>query len=383
MRTPPAPPYRQDAGRAVSDGVLSHRQSADRKAGQTRRRAGRQSRRHRNACAARRQVRPACPSARSMPKRQASWLMRWTMPRPMPTCSASRHERPLFLALPGNAVLAERLAAACRWRPWADLRPALSRWRNLSALCRRSRGQSVVLVCTLDRPTKKSCRCCSRQTRPRELGAQAGRTGRALSLLHAPGHALPARRSRHLTQLRRPDLPTLRLACHGRSASAPLSGIGRDLFAFPPSRCMPALSLRTGSCRTSRKPYLIGPDRESSQWIEAVAGACGAPWAVLTKTRTGDRSVSETPLSVPLAGRTPILLDDIVSSGATILEALRQLPADAEPAVAVAIHALCSSDTGRALTAKGTRLVTTNSVPNPAARIDVVPLLADGVRQFT
>jgi len=243
-------------------------------------------------------------------------------------------------------------------------------------------GQSVVIACTLDRPDAKIAGLLFAADAARELGVK--RVGLAAPYLcymrqdnrFRPGEAVTSRSFAALISQHFDWLVTIDPHLHRYRALDEIYSI-------------PALALHAGPViadwiiQNVTKPYLIGPDRESSQWIEAVAAACSAPWTVLTKTRMGDMSVSETPLSAPLAGRTPVLLDDIVSSGATILEALRQLPADAEPSVAVAIHALCSNDVRRGLTAKGTRLVTTNSVPNPAAGIDVVPLLANGVRQFT
>jgi len=288
----------------------------------------------------------------------------------------------LIFPLPGNEDLASRLAAVSggtvgrlETRRFPDGETYLRFADGLE-------GQSVVIACTLDRPDAKIAGLLFAADAARELGVK--RVGLAAPYLcymrqdnrFRPGEAVTSRSFAALISQHFDWLVTIDPHLHRYRALDEIYSI-------------PALALHAGPViadwiiQNVTKPYLIGPDRESSQWIEAVAAACGAPWTVLTKTRMGDMSVSETPLSAPLAGRTPVLLDDIVSSGATILEALRQLPADAEPSVAVAIHALCSNDVRRGLTAKGTRLVTTNSVPNPAAGIDVVPLLANGVRQFT
>ena len=288
----------------------------------------------------------------------------------------------LIFPLPGNEDLASRLAAVSggtvgrlETRRFPDGETYLRFADGLE-------GQSVVIACTLDRPDAKIAGLLFAADAARELGVK--RVGLAAPYLcymrqdnrFRPGEAVTSRSFAALISQHFDWLVTIDPHLHRYRALDEIYSI-------------PALALHAGPViadwiiQNVTKPYLIGPDRESSQWIEAVAAACSAPWTVLTKTRMGDMSVSETPLSAPLAGRTPVLLDDIVSSGATILEALRQLPADAEPSVAVAIHALCSDDVRRGLTTKGTRLVTTNSVPNPAAGIDVVPLLANGVRQFT
>jgi ribose-phosphate pyrophosphokinase len=73
-------------------------------------------------------------------------------------------------------------------------------------------------------------------------------------------------------------------------------------------------------------PVIIGPDDESTQWASSVAQRIGVSWTALRKTRTGDRQVS---LSLPdpkiLRGRRPVIVDDIASSGRTLVEAVKGL----------------------------------------------------------
>ena len=80
-------------------------------------------------------------------------------------------------------------------------------------------------------------------------------------------------------------------------------------------------------------------------------------------------------LAVP-PGATPVLLDDIVSSGRTMVEALR-LVAQQTPVlpVVVAVHAVLAEGM-EAIAATGAQLVTTSTI---AGAIDVAPLLAPAV----
>ena len=108
-------------------------------------------------------------------------------------------------------------------------------------------------------------------------------------------------------------------------------------------------------------PVLVGPDAESEQWVSAVADACGAPYVVLEKTRRGDRDVSVTKPIAPGGrwnGETPVVIDDIVSTGRTMLEATRELrAAGAAAPVCVAIHAVFADAIGDDLLAAGARRV--------------------------
>jgi ribose-phosphate pyrophosphokinase len=66
-------------------------------------------------------------------------------------------------------------------------------------------------------------------------------------------------------------------------------------------------------------PLIIGPDSESEQWVSAVAKDAGAPFAVLEKVRLGDRKVEISVKGLTnIDGRTPVLVDDIISSGRTM-----------------------------------------------------------------
>ena len=73
-------------------------------------------------------------------------------------------------------------------------------------------------------------------------------------------------------------------------------------------------------------PVLLGPDEESEQWVAAVARLAGCPHTVLRKIRHGDREVE---VSVPdtslWQGMTPVLIDDIASTGRTMLAATAHL----------------------------------------------------------
>ena len=76
--------------------------------------------------------------------------------------------------------------------------------------------------------------------------------------------------------------------------------------------------------------------------------------------------------------RTPILIDDIVSSGRTMIETARQLRREGlSPAVCIAVHALFSQETESALREVSGRLVTTNSVPHATNEIDLTVSIAE------
>jgi ribose-phosphate pyrophosphokinase len=134
-----------------------------------------------------------------------------------------------------------------------------------------------------------------------------------------------------------------------------------------------------------RHPLLIGPDSESRQWVEAVAGVAGAPSIVLEKIRRGDRDVSvSVPDLEPYRGRQPVLLDDIISSGRTMAEAVHRVNGGGSAApVCIAIHPVFAEGAVQDLRAAGAgRVVSCNTIGHETNAIDVDPLIADACREF-
>lgn len=124
---------------------------------------------------------------------------------------------------------------------------------------------------------------------------------------------------------------------------------------------------------------LIGPDSESAQWVADIAARADVPYQVLAKTRQGDRSVSVSLADAVVArGRTPVVVDDIVSSGHTMLETLKHLSGlGLAPATCLVTHAVFSDEAhGRLLAAGAQRVVSTDTIPHPTNAISVAPFLA-------
>lgn len=132
-----------------------------------------------------------------------------------------------------------------------------------------------------------------------------------------------------------------------------------------------------------RNAVLIGPDSESEQWVSSVASSAGAPFAILEKQRFGDRNVE---ISVPsldkFKGCTPVLVDDIISSGHTMMETARQLAAlGFKPPVCVGVHAVFTEEAFEELsTSKVSKIVTSNTIPHKSNGIDLSPLIIESLK---
>jgi ribose-phosphate pyrophosphokinase len=90
------------------------------------------------------------------------------------------------------------------------------------------------------------------------------------------------------------------------------------------------------------KPLIIGSDSESEQWVAAVAKDIQASYSVLEKVRHGDKDVEITLKDLDTwKGCRPVLADDIISSGRTMIAAVRLLVyLGWQAPVCIAVHGL-------------------------------------------
>lgn len=129
-------------------------------------------------------------------------------------------------------------------------------------------------------------------------------------------------------------------------------------------------------------PLLIGPDSESEQWVSHVAKLAEAPFQILSKIRRGDYDVV---VSLPEVEKwkrhTPVLVDDIISSGRTMIETVEHLYAEQLPKpVCIAVHGLFS-DTAYQNLDNLAQVVTCNSIIHPSNAIDLGKAIAEKVSQ--
>jgi ribose-phosphate pyrophosphokinase len=241
--------------------------------------------------------------------------------------------------------------------------------------------RDVIVICTLTDPDAKSLALHFSSRTAYELGARGvGLVAPYLSYMRQdhrfrPGQALSASAYAKLLSTAFDWLVTVDPHLHRIKRL-------EEIYSIPAVAVssMPAVSEWIGS--HVQDPILIGPDRESAQWVEHVAHSLDAPWVVLDKVRSGDREVRVSALDPAiLRGRHPVIVDDIASSGKTLVEVLKQLsPLGAEDATCVIVHALLAPGADESLRLAGARrVVSTNTVTHPTNAIDIVPLLAAAI----
>lgn len=129
---------------------------------------------------------------------------------------------------------------------------------------------------------------------------------------------------------------------------------------------------------------IVGPDSESRRWKDALAKALGAPSMVLRKFRRGDSDVSiAMDEGAPIAGRRVYFVDDVASTGQTLIGAAKALKGKGAARVeALVVHALFGkAELERMHQAGIARIRSTDSVAHPTNAIEVAPLLAEALAQ--
>lgn len=292
--------------------------------------------------------------------------------------------KPLVMVLPGSEALAGPLAAALG----GETAPLMCRQfpdrETLVRLDADVRGRTLVLACSLDRADDKTLPLLFAADAARDIGA--ARVVLAAPYLgymrqdkrFHPGEAVTSRTYAALLSRSFDALATVDPHLH-RYASLD------EIYTIPTRVVRSAAAIADWVRQNVAHPVVIGPDSESEQWVADVAGRCGAPWTVLQKTRRGDRDVE---VSLPEAsqwrGRHPVLLDDIVSSARTMIQAAASLRhVGLPPPVCVGVHAVFAPGAHEDLLASGVaRVVTCDTVSHPSNAIRVMPALAEGLREL-
>lgn len=291
---------------------------------------------------------------------------------------------PIVLALPENEALAASLSIEIGGERGAAEIRRFPDGESYVRLDSPVAGQEIVLVCTLDRPDAKLLPLLFLARLAKELGAaRVGLVAPYLSYMRQDrrfkaGEAVTSVYFAEIISRSVDWLVTVDPHLHRRSSL-------KEIYAIP-ARALGAAPLVSSWIRDRVKnPLLVGPDEESGQWVAAVAIAAGAPYIVLKKERHGDRDVK---VSVPEVerwrGHTPVLVDDIISTGRTMIETAHHLRAAGMTApVCVGIHGVFAANALAEMRTAGIgEIVTCNTIPHESNRIDVAPLLAPAVREI-
>lgn len=289
----------------------------------------------------------------------------------------------VFFALKGAEAQAERLCGSrdrvgvitSRWFPDGET------WLRVED---DVRDCEVVVVARLDRPDRNTLPLLYAARTLRELGARKLTLVapylpylRQDSAFH-PGESRSARWYAELLSAYWDELHTVDPHLHRL-------GTLDDIFAIPTTIASSARPIaRWLQQNTHDEVLLVGPDDESRQWVEPIAERLGWRATILQKIRHGDHEVSiEVPAEAHGFGGEAILVDDIISTGGTLLAARAALAAHGlQASRVIGVHGVFAAGALQRLREGGfVEVITTNSLPHETNGIDVLNELARGLAQ--
>ena len=291
----------------------------------------------------------------------------------------------MICALPGNEAFAARLreelgapALGLEYRRFPDGEAYVRFTEDVH-------GRDVILVCTLNDPDSKTLALLFAARNAEELGARSvGLVAPYLAYMRQDqrfrsGEAITSVHFAKLIGEAFDWLVTVDPHLHRRRSLA-------EVYSIPSAVVAAAPAIAHWIRENVSKPLVLGPDSESEQWAAEVARGCGAPFAVMSKTRLGDRDVRiGVPPLAEWKGRSPVLIDDIISSARTMALAARMVREAGFPApVCVGVHAVLASGALQSLRESGVSLVaTTNTIAHATNAIDVAALVAAALKTLS
>ena len=128
-------------------------------------------------------------------------------------------------------------------------------------------------------------------------------------------------------------------------------------------------------------PLIIGPDEESKQWIEQINELHDFDYIVGEKTRLGDKDVNVVLPPSEMEDRDVVLVDDMASTGKTLINTAQQLVETGVENLYCAItHPLFIGSAYEELLATGVKAVwSTDSVTHPSNCISLASILSEAI----
>ena len=158
-----------------------------------------------------------------------------------------------------------------------------------------------------------------------------------------------------------------------------------DVFKIPSINisAMPLLADYVRKSGNVEKPLVIGPDAEAEQWAKLAAERLHTDYDIFEKKRLGSESVQIRPRKANAKDRDVLIVDDIISTGGTIVEALKILFSQGARRIEVACThpILAGGALAKIYGAGATNVIGTDTVPSPISFVTVAPLIAEHIRK--
>lgn len=131
-----------------------------------------------------------------------------------------------------------------------------------------------------------------------------------------------------------------------------------------------------------KNPVILGPDWESYKWAQRVAEKIGCDCAIMEKKRyNARRVVVKLNKKIDIKNKNLIFIDDMISTGHTLMEAIKAMrKLGARKVTCFAVHGILVENALEKLQRAGGTVITTNTIPNKVAKVDVSGLISEHLK---
>lgn len=133
-----------------------------------------------------------------------------------------------------------------------------------------------------------------------------------------------------------------------------------------------------------KNSVIIGPDWESFQWADDISKEVGVEDTVLEKTRHTSRNVDvEVKKEIEIKGKNVIIVDDIISTGNTMIKALKEAKKrGAKTVSAIGVHGLfVEKGLAKMQRAGFDNIFTVNTIEHETNKINITQILVDELKK--
>lgn len=124
---------------------------------------------------------------------------------------------------------------------------------------------------------------------------------------------------------------------------------------------------------------IVAPDQGAMHYAEAAAKAVGCPHDHLVKKRLDEEHVEMQPKELNVKGKNVVILDDIISTGGTMVTAADLLKKQGAKKVFIGcVHGIFTKGTDFF---KGYEVVCTNSLPTKFSKVSIAPIIVEDLKK--
>ncbi len=126
---------------------------------------------------------------------------------------------------------------------------------------------------------------------------------------------------------------------------------------------------------------MVSPDKGSVERVKIAAKHAGCEWDYMEKRRIDAETVEITPKSIDVEGKDVVIVDDIISTGGTVVEAAKILyRLGAKSVIAACVHAVLAENAAIKLFNAGIKdIVATDTIECAFSKISVAGLVAENI----